>query len=98
MIQWDYPPRCLSPHVSPARSHCEPLTWNAPQSEEERSRPVRWTCDCNPVFYELCQAGDRTFIRRTERRQGRRLVVESDRWPAPEANGMWNALLCGLVR
>lgn len=98
MIRWDYPPRCLSPHVSPPRSHCEALSWNAPPREGERTRLITWTCDCGPVLFELHQAGGLRFIRRTARGQGGVSIAESDRWPAREADAMWNALLCGLVR
>ncbi|GAA3111567.1 hypothetical protein [Streptosporangium carneum] len=99
MIEWDYPPRCQSPHVASPRSHCERLTWNAPREREKgRVRVVRWTCDCEAIFFELCQAGGLRFIRRTKRTAGNPLVEESDRWPATEADAVWAALLFGLVR
>ncbi|MFD0883030.1 hypothetical protein ACFQ08_00400 [Streptosporangium algeriense] len=97
MIQWEYPPRCLSLHVASPRSHCEALSWNAPATRE-KVRVVQWTCDCEAVFYELCRAGGLCFIRRTRRTAGGPSVVESDRWPAAEADAMWTALLFGLVR
>lgn len=97
MIQWEYPPRCLSPHVASPRSHCEALRWNAP-AMRERVRVVRWTCDCESVFYELCQTGRLRFIRRTKRLEGGSLTEESHRWPDAEADAMWTALLFGLVR
>ncbi|MEV8631943.1 hypothetical protein AB0395_09820 [Streptosporangium sp. NPDC051023] len=97
MIQWDYPPRCLSPHVASPRSHCEPLKWNAPASEG-KVRVVRWTCDCGSLFYELCQTNGLRFIRRTKRTEGTPWVEESDHWPTAEADAMWTALLFGLVR
>ncbi|MFF3445039.1 hypothetical protein [Streptosporangium sp. NPDC002721] len=94
MVSWDYSPRCLSPHVLPARSHCEPLTWH-PLRGDGQARVVRWTCDCDALFYELCQAGGLRFIRRTRRHHA---IDESDRWQAQEADAMWIALLHGLVR
>ncbi|MFI7534891.1 hypothetical protein [Streptosporangium sp. NPDC049376] len=97
MIQWEYPPRCLSPHVASPRSHYEPLIWSAPRTRE-KARAVQWTCDCETVFYELCQAGGLRFIRRTRRTVGGPSIAESDRWPIAEADAMWTALLFGLVR
>jgi hypothetical protein len=99
MILWDYPPRCLGPHVASPRSHCETLAWNAPgERRRERVRVVRRTCDCETVFFELCQAGGLRFIRRTKRTAETPLVEESDRWPAAEADTTWTALLFGLAR
>ncbi|WP_329084818.1 hypothetical protein [Streptosporangium sp. NBC_01469] len=97
MILWDHPPRCLSPHVLPARSHCEALTWHPPRGDTQ-VRVVRWTCDCDPLFYELCQAGGVRFIRRTRRSRSDLTIDETDRRPAAEADAMWIALLHGLVR
>ncbi|MER7134384.1 hypothetical protein [Streptosporangium saharense] len=97
MILWEYPPRCLSPHVSSPRSHCEALSWNAPGTCAN-ARVVQWTCDCETVFYELCQADGLRFIRRTRRTAGGPSVQESDHWPAAEADAIWTALLFGLVR
>ncbi|MEU8206329.1 hypothetical protein [Streptosporangium sp. NPDC049046] len=98
MVRWDCPPRCLSPHVSPVRSHFEELTWH-PSHGDGRVRVLRWTCDCEPVFYELCQASGLRFLRRTRRAApGRASVAESDRWQAQETDEMWIALLHGLVR
>ncbi|MFF4414903.1 hypothetical protein ACFYY8_20445 [Streptosporangium sp. NPDC001559] len=88
-----------SSHVAAPRSHCEALAWNAPGLRRwERVRVVRRTCDCETVFYELCQAGSLRFIRRTMRTAGAPQVEESDRWLAAEADAMWTALLFGLVR
>ncbi|GAA3413753.1 hypothetical protein GCM10018952_31590 [Streptosporangium vulgare] len=97
MIRWDHPPRCLSPHVLPVRSHCEEMTWH-PARGDGQARVVRWTCDCDAAFYELCQAGGLRFIRRTTRARNNPSIDESDHWPAGEAEAMWIALLHGLVR
>ncbi|WP_343965499.1 hypothetical protein [Streptosporangium amethystogenes] len=59
---------------------------------------LKWTCDCGPTLYELCQVGELRLIRRTERVPGEPAIDESDRWQAPEADAMWIALLHGLVR
>ncbi|MGJ6967463.1 hypothetical protein ACSDR0_36645 [Streptosporangium sp. G11] len=94
MISWDYSPRCISPHVLPARSHSETLTWH-PLRRDRQARVARWTCDCDTLFYELRQAGGLRFIRRTRRHHA---IDKSDRWQAQEADAMWIALLHGLVR
>lgn len=59
---------------------------------------MRWTCDCDPAFYELCQSGGLRFIRRTVRARNNPSIDESDHWPAGEADAMWIALLHGLAR
>ncbi|MEV7010518.1 hypothetical protein [Streptosporangium sp. NPDC051022] len=64
----------------------------------ERGRVIRWTCECDPVFFEFVQANGLRFIRRTKRTSKPPLVEESDHWPAAEADAMWSALLFGLVR
>ncbi|MGW0592261.1 hypothetical protein [Streptosporangium sp. NPDC002607] len=61
-------------------------------------RVLRWTCDCGPTLYELCQVNELRFVRRTERVPAGPSIGESDRWQAPEADAMWIALLHGLVR
>ncbi|MEV7005856.1 hypothetical protein [Streptosporangium sp. NPDC051022] len=38
------------------------------------------------------------FIRRTSRAPEGPSIAESDRWPAPEADAAWVALLYGLAR
>ncbi|MEV0614049.1 hypothetical protein AB0I81_12060 [Nonomuraea sp. NPDC050404] len=92
----DRPPRCLSPHVSPPTSHCEPLKWNVPIQD---GRVLLWTCDCTGTFYELRQAGGLRFIRRTRRdRAGAEVIEHSYSWPAPVAAAQWNALLMGHLR
>ncbi len=93
-----FPPHCISPHPSPAQSHAERLTWNAPRDHGRDVRVVAWTCECSSPFYELCQAGGQRFIRRTRNEPDKRIVDESDRWNARQANAQWNALLLGLLR
>lgn len=97
VIHRDGPPRCLNPHVPSPQSHCEALAWNAPSSGGG-VRIVRRTCDCEAIFYELCQSDDLRFVRRTRRTPGHSRVEESRHWPVPEADALWAALLAGLVR
>lgn len=93
-----FPPRCQSPHVSAAQSHCERVSWDPPREDEGEGRLIRWTCGCSLVVYELVQMGGVQFIRRTQRRKGKPLVHETQRWIAKVAESNWNALLCGHLR
>ena len=93
-----FPPRCMAPHVSAVTSHYERLTWNPPRGGEPDGRVLRWTCDCHEVVYELIALGGLRFIRRTDRRGGRTVAHESDRWSIHVADSMWSALLLGHVR
>ncbi|MEU8248601.1 hypothetical protein [Nonomuraea sp. NPDC048916] len=56
------------------------------------------TCDCQAVFYELCQAGGLRFIRRTSRKGGRMVVDESPWVIAAEAEALWRRLLEGRAQ
>ncbi|GGO26135.1 hypothetical protein GCM10010116_52470 [Microbispora rosea subsp. aerata] len=44
-------------------------------------RVRRHTCDCQPVVYELCQAGGLMFVRRYDRSNG--VLIEESEWPGP---------------
>ncbi|MFJ2031695.1 hypothetical protein [Streptosporangium sp. NPDC087985] len=66
--------------------------------ENSQAEVIRRTCDCEPVFYELCREDRLGFIRRTRRLQGLWLIEETGRWHDREAEAMWIALLYGLVR
>ncbi|GGO78239.1 hypothetical protein GCM10012289_59780 [Nonomuraea cavernae] len=92
-----YPPRCESPHV-PDSAEYEPLTWMSPREGEPEARVLRWTCDCQPVVYELVTLGGVRYIRRIQTLKERRLIHETDRWIDRVAEGLWNALLFGHVR
>ncbi|GAA2876000.1 hypothetical protein GCM10010517_37050 [Streptosporangium fragile] len=61
-------------------------------------RVIAWTCECQDVFYELCQTGGQAFIRRTVKTGKGRGVRETCRWRVAEAQAMWTALLSGLAR
>lgn len=91
----DRPPQCLSPHVKPPTSHCERLIWTVPNSRGSHGRVLRWTCDCEGLFYELRQAGGLRFIRRTRSDQGVAVIEDSEQWSAGIADAQWSALLSG---
>ncbi|TMR14307.1 hypothetical protein ETD86_29005 [Nonomuraea turkmeniaca] len=88
---------CMGTHVPVPRSGYTPLRWD-PEQPGARARVRAYTCDCQPTYYELCQAGGLLFIRRT-RRSGREIQVdEGARLRQSEAMIMWTRLLEGLVR
>jgi hypothetical protein len=97
MIRWDFPPHRESPHV-PTRSEYEPLAWTPPREGEPEARVLRWTCDCQPVVYELVTLGGARYIRRTQIINEKKVVHETDRWIDHVADGMWNSPLFGHVR
>lgn len=97
MIRWEFPPRCVSPHV-PVRPEYEALVWTPPPEGEPGARVLRWTCDCQPVVYELLTLGGVGYIRRTMSVRGKKVVHETDRWIDQVADAFWSSLLFGHVR
>ncbi|MFD9944537.1 hypothetical protein ACFWYW_48525 [Nonomuraea sp. NPDC059023] len=88
---------CLSPYPCQPRADAIRLTWLPPR-DDERCRVIAWTCDCRPVYFELCAAGGQTFIRRTSRTAKRVIIAETHRGPSAETQKIWSALTLGLVR
>lgn len=85
-------------HVAAARSASASIEWDLVGPCSERVRVRDYTCECQPVFYELCQAGGQRYIRRTTRK-GRRVVVEeSVRTAASKTDILWALLLHGDAR
>lgn len=95
---WWYPTRCSAPHVPRASSDYESFLWRSPREGEPDPRVLRWTCDCQPVVYELVMLGGALFIRRTQTLMGHKVVHETDRWTTSVAKGFWSSLLFGHVR
>ncbi|MFC4062389.1 hypothetical protein ACFOWE_29160 [Planomonospora corallina] len=96
VLGWEMP--CPSLHLPPARDGHQALDWYG-SARFGRVRVVAWTCHAHRVaFYELCEAGGLSFIRRTVDQNGRRVVAYSDAWPCRKGREMWTALVCGLVR
>ncbi|WP_433515937.1 hypothetical protein ACQP2T_10345 [Nonomuraea sp. CA-143628] len=98
MSHWRFPPHCTAPHVSTVQSHYDQLAWNAPRGGGPDGRVMRWTCDCDEVFYELIALGGLRFIRRIALQNRKTVIHESDRWSFSVANAMWTALLSGHAR
>jgi hypothetical protein len=74
------------------------IDWLPEQPRMVRVRVRDYTCDCQPTFYELCQAGGVRFIRRTSKGRGGLLIVESPDAIAPAINELWAKLLKGAAR
>ncbi|RVX38059.1 hypothetical protein EDD27_0349 [Nonomuraea polychroma] len=88
---------CLGIHVPEPRPNRTVLRWAPVQPTAGRVRVRAYTCDCQPTFYELCQAGGQLFIRRTQRLGARVLVDESEPFRYAKALIMWTKLMEGLA-
>ncbi|GAA3680612.1 hypothetical protein GCM10022224_051020 [Nonomuraea antimicrobica] len=88
-----FPPddRFHSHHVPPPGPDWVPLRWEPLRSSAARVRD--YTCDCQATFYELCTAHGQSFIRRTRRRYGQKLVDETARGPYATALAVWDQLV-----
>ncbi|MEQ4718986.1 hypothetical protein [Nonomuraea sp. B19D2] len=64
----------------------------------DRIRVVAWTCTCRAVFYELCEGGGRTLIRRILQAETGDVVHETHQCSIVEARAIWAALLSGEAR
>jgi hypothetical protein len=87
---------CVAPHVPSALPDHMEIVWLDRLRAEDRVRVITWTCDCQAVYYELCHAAGRAYIRRTLRKDG--TVHETYRWLFREAAQVWDALLLGHAR
>ncbi|MGN9838105.1 hypothetical protein ACTMTI_08280 [Nonomuraea sp. H19] len=74
-----------------------PLRWDPIWSPGERVRVREYTCDCQPTFYELCQAGGLRFIRRTRRKGAEILIDECAHSRHVKTMIVWAKLLSGQV-
>ncbi|GAA4182282.1 hypothetical protein GCM10022252_07960 [Streptosporangium oxazolinicum] len=75
-----------------------PLTWHKAR-RFGRVRVAAWTCHEHRVtFYELCDAGGLSFIRKTVQGKEQTTVLHSDPWPPAQARVMWIRVLAGLAR
>jgi len=93
-----YADDCIGCHVEAAHRDCVRIDWYLVRPDVERMRVRDHTCDCQPVFYELCQAGGQRCIRRTTRMGGRVVVEESVRMAASKTDILWSLLLRGDAR
>lgn len=75
-----------------------PLAWHGSR-RFGRVRVVAWTCHEHRVtFYELCDAGGLSFIRKTVQDKGKVTVFHSDAWSPAQARVVWIRVLAGLAR
>ncbi|MEU0485964.1 hypothetical protein ABZ260_43200 [Streptosporangium sp. NPDC006013] len=50
------------------------------------------------TFYELCDAGGLSFIRKTVQDKNRSAVLHSEAWSPAQARVVWIRILAGLAR
>ncbi|MEU4831931.1 hypothetical protein [Streptosporangium sp. NPDC023615] len=84
-------------HAAPLQVRYEPIDWRPERPRADRLRIREYTCDCLPVFYELCQAGGLMFVRRTERTRKGVVVHESPWTVAGRTQELWLRLLMGAA-
>ncbi|QYC39638.1 hypothetical protein Nocox_10090 [Nonomuraea coxensis DSM 45129] len=88
---------CLAAHVPRPRARHTTLEWTPVRSSSERVRVRTYTCPCQPISYELCQAGGLFFIRRTRRGPEGILIDECPRLRPATVTRMWIRLLEGAM-
>ncbi|MEU8268826.1 hypothetical protein AB0B89_16840 [Sphaerisporangium sp. NPDC049002] len=92
---------CLAWHIPAFKDGGTVVHWREPSRRFSRVRVVAWTCYVHRVtWYELCEFGGLSFIRRTADVGDTRspVVSESQAWPRAEARAVWVALLAGRAR
>lgn len=88
---------CLATHLPPFQGGKE-LAWHESR-RSARVRVVAWTChEHRRTWYELCEAGGVSFIRRMTGDEMTPKVSETHAWRRVEAQAMWIALLSGTTR
>lgn len=88
---------CLGLHLGAPQDGYTRINWRDSLPRAERVRVRRHTCDCQPIVYELCQAGGLLFVRRLYRSDAV-LVQESEWTRAPQAEQLWTQILMGQAR
>lgn len=89
---------CFGRRVPAPAAGCTQLRWDPVSPYSGRVRVRDYTCDCQPTFYELCEAGGLLHIRRSRRKGGTTLIDESAFNRRAKAMEVWALLLSGLVR
>ncbi|MEU7892960.1 hypothetical protein AB0B45_08840 [Nonomuraea sp. NPDC049152] len=89
---------CVSRHVADLVDAYVPIDWAAEAPRADRVRVKSFTCDCMPVFYELCQAAGLMFIRRLSRGGDVTVVHESPWLRSALVEELWEELLRGEAR
>lgn len=88
---------CVGIHAAPQQPGCEEIAWLKSRPRAASVRVRRHTCDCQPVVYELCQAGGLMFVRRYDRSNG--VLIEESEWLRPlAAERLWMRILLGQAR
>ncbi|GAA2910033.1 hypothetical protein GCM10010517_76490 [Streptosporangium fragile] len=86
-------------HVAPVQARYKRVDWRPQRPRADRLRVKEHTCDCEDVFYELCQAGGLLFVRRTEMKRNGEMVVHESPWAvAKQTQELWLRLLMGAAR
>ncbi|TQS19884.1 hypothetical protein FLW16_41360 [Microbispora sp. KK1-11] len=88
---------CVGIHPAAEQRECEEIEWLESRPRAASVRVRRHTCDCQPVVYELCQAGGLMFVRRYDRSDG--VLIEESEWVRPPAaEHLWTRILLGQAR
>ncbi|TQS05408.1 hypothetical protein FLX08_39735 [Microbispora hainanensis] len=88
---------CVGIHPAAEQRECEEIEWLESLPRAASIRVRRHTCDCQPVVYELCQAGGLMFVRRYDRSDG--VLIEESEWlRPPAAEHLWTRILLGQAR
>ncbi|MGV9303142.1 hypothetical protein ACWENQ_02755 [Nonomuraea sp. NPDC004354] len=87
-----------SQHPEPLREGAIAIDWSLEVPRADRVRVKSYTCNCVPVFYELCQAAGLMFIRRLSQGGEVTLVHESPWLRCAEVEDLWQRLLRGEAR
>lgn len=89
---------CPAPHLPPLQPGSDELAWHD-SARFVRARVVAWTCHEHRVtWYELCQSGGMSFIRRMTTKGAAVVVSYSHAWTYVEGGAVWLALLSGQAR
>ncbi|GLW25306.1 hypothetical protein Mame01_53480 [Microbispora amethystogenes] len=88
---------CVGIHPAAEQPECEAIAWSASEPRTPSVRVRRHTCDCQPIFYELCQAGGLMFVRRYDR-SDEVPITESEWVRPPAAEHLWTRILSGRAR
>ncbi|MEV7971513.1 hypothetical protein AB0O34_36855 [Sphaerisporangium sp. NPDC088356] len=77
------------------------VTWFPAWHGEERTRVLRWTCECRLKVYYLVTGGGRAWIRRQARAapaSDRVTSSDTERMRYPDAEMLWERILLGRAR
>lgn len=84
------------PHAEPPQAGCVEISWCKPTDRVPRIRVVAHSCECVPILFELCAAGGRGFVRRTDRAEGS--TYESAWMATVVARSLYGQILRGEAR